>query len=55
MTNKYNKPCKTRYEYEQRVKEQEKLLAEKKLRDTLCRQSLDRFLSNAKKTLLNNK
>lgn len=55
MTNKNNKISYTRYQYEKRVKEQEKLLAEKKLRDTLCKQSMDRFLSNARKMLLNNK
>lgn len=47
-----NKVCKTRYEYKQRVKEQEKLLAEKQRRDALCRQSMTRFLQNASRTLL---
>lgn len=53
MTSNYNKVCKTRYEYKQRVKEQEKLLAEKKRRDELYKLSMSRFLANASKTLLN--
>lgn len=50
-----SKHCKTRYEYKQRVKEQEKLLAEQKRRETLYHISMKRFLALSKKTLLNNK
>lgn len=48
-TSKNFKRC----DYERRLKEQEKLLADKQRRDELCRISMARFLANASKTLLN--
>lgn len=53
MSRKHNRITYTRYNYEKRVKEKERLLAENKRREELCKFSMSRFLENASKTLLN--